>query len=38
MAEMLWDKRHFAEQGLARLAAAVDRALRPGDVPTLGAR
>ncbi len=38
MAEMLWEKRRYAEHGLAGLTAAVDRALRPGDVPALGAR
>ncbi len=38
MAGMLRRKRRFAERGLAGLAAAVDRALRPGDMPALGAR
>ena len=38
MAKMLRQKRRFAEIGLAELTAAVDRALRPGGVPALGAR
>ncbi len=38
MARMLWEKRQYAERGLAELTAAVERALRPGDVPALGAR
>jgi hypothetical protein len=38
VAGMQWEKRRYAERGLAELAAAVDRALRPGDVPALGAR
>ena len=38
MAKMLRQKRRFAEHGLAELTAAVDRTLRPGGVPALGAR
>ena len=38
MAEMLRQKRRFAEVGLAELTAAVERALRPGAVPALGVR
>jgi hypothetical protein len=37
MARMLWEKRQFAERGLVELTAAVERALRPGDVPALAA-
>ncbi len=38
MAEMLRQKRRFAEHGLAELTAAVDRTLRPGGIPALGVR
>jgi hypothetical protein len=38
MAEMLRQKRRFAEVGLAELTTAVNRTLRPGGVPALGAR
>ena len=38
MAEMLRQKRRFAEIGLAELTAAVDRTLRPGGIPALGVR
>ena len=37
LAEMLRQKRRFAEVGLAELTAAVARTLRPGGVPALGA-
>ncbi len=38
MAEMLRQKRRFAEHGLAELTAAVDRTLHPGGIPALGVR
>jgi hypothetical protein len=38
MAGMLREARRFAGRGRAKLAAALDRALRPGDMPALGAR
>ncbi len=38
VAGMLREKRRYAERGLAELTAAVERALRPGDVPALAAR
>jgi hypothetical protein len=38
VARMLLQKRRFAERGQDALVDAVDRALRPGDVPALDAR